>query len=133
MGEFIGFTVLALVLKAFLDLTIWRYAGPVSLIMVLICLTVYMNRRGISLARIGVVRLKTAKSYWLLPVQTVVAFVLILATGVVVSLIGEASGLAFMESNHDGATARFGDVAGNTSLFLFLAASSWHINAILCP
>ena len=125
VAEFLGFTVFALVLKAVLDLTIWQYAGPISLIIVLICLTAYLHHRRISLSRIGLVRLKTAKSYWLLPVQTVIAFIMILATGVVVSLIGEASGLAFMEPNHDGAASRFGDVAGNTSLFLFWLTILW--------
>lgn len=46
LNAFIGFTAFALALKGLLDLVIWRYAGPVSLVIVLVCVGVYLNRRG---------------------------------------------------------------------------------------
>lgn len=123
--EFLGFTIFALVLKAALDLVIWRYAGPVSLVVVLICVTVYLQRSSQGLSRLGLVRLSGAKSYWLLPVQTVIAFVAIIATGAAVTLLGDASGLAFMQADRAGPAVRFGDLAGNTGLYLFWLAILW--------
>eukprot|EP00903_Cladosiphon_okamuranus_P002825 g2823.t1 len=125
MREFLGFTIFALALKAVLDVVVWRYAGPISLVIVLICVLVYLTRRNEGLSRLGFLPFKSAKSYWLVPAQTVLAFVAIIATGAAVTLIGDASGLAFMEADRDGATARFGDLAGNTNLFLFWLVILW--------
>ncbi|MEL6727129.1 MAG: type II CAAX endopeptidase family protein [Pseudomonadota bacterium] len=125
LGAFLGFTVFALALKGLLDLVIWRYAGPISLVIVLICLIAYLKHDGKNLSKIGLVRLESSKNYWLLPLQTVFAFVAIVATGAVVTLVGDASGLAFMQPDREGALSRFGDLAGNTSLFVIWLAILW--------
>lgn len=123
--EFIGFTVFALALKAVLDLVIWKYAGPISLVIILVCLAVYLRGQGKGLDRIGLVRFQAVKSYWLFPLQTVLAFIVIIATGALVTIVGEASGLDFMQPDREGALSRFGDLAGNTPLFLFWLAILW--------
>ncbi|MEM9572525.1 MAG: CPBP family intramembrane glutamic endopeptidase [Pseudomonadota bacterium] len=123
--EFLGFTIFALALKAALDLVIWRYAGPISLVVVLACIGLYLAHQKRDLSTLGIVPLKTAKNFWLIPVQTLVAFVTIIATGAIVSLLGDASGLEFMQVNTEGARDRFGDLAGNTSLFLMWLAILW--------
>ena len=125
LKEFIGFTVFALALKAVLDLVIWKYAGPISLVIVLVCLAVYLRSQGKGLDKIGLVRFQAVKSYWLFPLQTVLAFIVIIATGALVTIVGEASGLAFMQPDREGALSRFGDLAGNTPLFLFWLAILW--------
>ena len=122
---FIGCTACALALKGLLDLVIWRYAGPVSLVIVLVCVSLYLTRRGIGFDEIGLVRFKAARSYWLLPLQTVFTFIIIVATGALVTFAGDASGLAFMQPDREGALSRFGDLAGNTPLFLFWLAILW--------
>lgn len=125
LGEFLGFTVFALALKAALDLVAWRYAGPISLVIILVCLGWYLARRNRDLSEIGLVAFDRAKNYWLLPLQTVLAFVAIIATGALVTVLGDATGLAFMEPDREGALSRFGDLKGNTPLFLFWLAILW--------
>lgn len=125
LGEFLGFTIFAIALKAALDLVIWRYAAPTSLIMVLICLYFYLKHQNRDLTRLGIVSFKKAKSYWLLPLQTLIAFVIVIATGVAVTILSEMSGLAIMQSNPEGDLARFGNLTGNTGLFLFWLAIIW--------
>ena len=125
LSAFIGFTVFALALKGLLDLVVWRYAGPISLVIVLVCVSLYLTRRGIGFDKIGLVRFKAARGYWLLPLQTVFAFIAIVATGALVTIVGNASGLAFMHPDREGALSRFGDLAGNTPQFLFWLAILW--------
>ena len=119
LSAFIGFTAFALALKGLLDLVVWRYAGPISLAIVLVCVSLYLTRRGKGFDKIGLVRFKAARSYWLPSLQTVIAFVAIVATGALVIIVGDASGLAFMQAEREGALSRFGDLAGNTPLFCF--------------
>ena len=125
LGEFLGFTVFAIALKAVLDPVTWRYAAPISLIIVLISLSLYLKHQETGLKRLGIVAFERAKSYWLLPVQTVIAIVVIISTGVAVALLGDLSGLIDMQSHADGGEARFGNLTGNTSLFLFWLAIIW--------
>lgn len=125
LRAFLGFTLFALALKAVLDLVVWRYAGPISLVIVLSCIGLYLRHRKRDLSVLGIVPLKTAKNFWLLPVQTLIAILVIIATGAGVSLLGDASGLEFMQPNPEGPRSRFGDLAGNTPLFLFWLAILW--------
>lgn len=125
LGEYLGFTVFAIALKAALDPVSWRYAAPISLIIVLISLSLYLKHQNRDLTRLGIVAFVKAKSYWLLPLQTVIAIVVVILTGVAVTLLGELSGLVDMQSHSDGVEARFGNLTGNTSLFLLWLAIIW--------
>lgn len=125
LAEFLGFTLFAILLKAVFDLFFWRFAAPVSLIVVLICLSLYLKHQKGDLTTLGIVSFAKAKSYWLLPLQIVIAIVVIIATGVAATLLGEASGLAGIQSNPEGDEARFGNLTGNTNLFVLWLAIIW--------
>ena len=123
--EFVGFTVFALCLKAALDVFVWRYAGPISLVVVLAAIASYMRTQNQSLADLGLVRLTSRKNYLQLPLQCFAAFFVIIATAVVVTILGVVSGVEALQPNSDGKALRFGDLAGNTPLFLFWLAILW--------
>lgn len=125
LGEFLGFTIFAIALKAALDPVTWRYAAPISLIIVLICLALYLRQQNRDLTELGIVSFAKAKSYWLLPLQTLLAIVIVIATGVGVTVLSEASGLAIIQSDPAGEEARFGNLTGNTNLFIMWLAIVW--------
>jgi len=125
LGEFLGFTLFAILLKAAFDPFFWRFAAPVSLIVVLICLGLYLKHQKGDLTTLGIVSLAKAKSYWLLPLQILTAIVVIIATGIAATLLGDALGLVEIESSAEGKEARFGNLTGNTNLFLLWLAIVW--------
>ncbi|WP_152434238.1 CPBP family intramembrane glutamic endopeptidase [Erythrobacter sp. THAF29] len=76
-------------------------------------------------AWIGLVKIKSRRGFVLLPFQTLLALFAILATASALSLAGEALGLDFMKPDNSRAQDRFGDVAGNTRLYIFWLAIVW--------
>jgi membrane protease YdiL (CAAX protease family) len=116
--EFIIIFLIGHFLKMVLDLAIWRYSGPVSLGIMLVLLFYYLRWRGRSFSWIGLVPLKSAKSWLLLGPQILLAFVAIGLTGVGIGYGGEALGIDFMQPDASGAENRFGDIEGNTPLYL---------------
>ena len=125
LQEFVGFTLFALCLKAALDVFVWRYAGPISLVIVLGLIAPYMRIQNQGFADLGLVRLVSRKSYLQLPLQCLAAFIIIIATGAAVTFLGMASGIEALQPSSDGAESRFGDLGGNTPLFLFWLAILW--------
>lgn len=124
-SELVGFVILAIALKAALDPFIWRYSGPVSLALLLVCLFAYLRHRDEPLSSLGLKRLVRRRSLMLLLPQTLLAFVGIMATGLSAGLIGEALEIEFMMPDPSGSQDRFGDLAGNTQLYLFWLAILW--------
>ncbi|MEO0589641.1 MAG: type II CAAX endopeptidase family protein [Pseudomonadota bacterium] len=123
--DFCAIVAIGYLLKLALDQVMWRYSGPVSLGVMLAGIFFYLKSMGESWSWIGLVRIDTRKSWALFPLQVVLAFFAIVLTGAGLSVGGEALGLEFMTPDHSGAQERFGDVAGNTQLYVFWLAIVW--------
>ena len=123
--EFILIVALGAILKAALDQVFWRYSGPVSLAIMLGVIIVYLQKTGRPLSEIGFVRLNLRQGLLILVPQTLLAFLAIMVSGLAVGLGGEALGLDFMKPDPQGAQARFGDIEGNTRLYLTWIAIVW--------
>ncbi|WP_421859017.1 CPBP family intramembrane glutamic endopeptidase [Oceanicaulis sp.] len=115
----------AMTIKALISLVLWRYAGPLTLLIVLSGLTVYLRWRGLGWGHFGLVKLPKLKSWLLLPVQALFAIIAILATGVGTATIGAALGFEFMGEEPTGVMDRFGAVADGSlpHYLLWLAIS----------
>ena len=122
LTEVAAFVALALITKRLADPFFWRYSGPVTLIFTLVVITMYLRRDETGWRSLGLVKLATAKSRWLVLPQTVLAFVAILGTGLAVGLAGEASGVAFMQPDPEKVDDRWGDLAGNLPLYVLWMA-----------
>lgn len=102
---------LAIGLKALISIVTWRFAGPISLLILLSGMTVYFRFKGLNWSQFGLIKLPGLKSWlWLLP-QVLLAFVAILATGVLTSKIGSALGFEVMGEQPEGINERWGQVA----------------------
>ncbi|UAB79012.1 CPBP family intramembrane metalloprotease [Erythrobacter sp. SCSIO 43205] len=123
--DFCAIVALGYLLKIVLDQFIWRYSGPVSLGIMLSVILFYLRSMGESWAWIGLVKIKSRRGFVLLPFQTLLALFAILATASALSLAGEALGLDFMKPDNSRAQDRFGDVAGNTRLYIFWLSIVW--------
>ena len=62
LSEFVIIITVGFLLKVALDVVIWRYSGPVSLVIMLGLIFFYMRWRGHSLSWIGLRRLRSVKS-----------------------------------------------------------------------
>ncbi|HCR67218.1 CPBP family intramembrane glutamic endopeptidase [Oceanicaulis sp. UBA2681] len=115
----------AMTIKALISLVLWRYAGPLTLLIVLSGLTVYLHWRGLGWRSFGLIKLPKLKSWLLLPLQALLGVVVILATGVGSASIGTALGFEFMGQEPAGVTDRFGAVADGSlpHYLLWLAIS----------
>ncbi len=125
---FIEFAVIATIgylLKVLLDQAIWRYSGPVSLVLMLALLFFYLRARGRGWSWIGLTPITSLKGWLLLLPQIVLAFFVIMVTALAIAFGGEALGIAFMKPDPSGASDRFGDLAGNTPLYLTWLAILW--------
>jgi membrane protease YdiL (CAAX protease family) len=111
--------------KAVLDIFIWRYSGTVSLAMLLVLIFFYLRMRGHSFSWIGLVSLTSIKSRLLLLPQILLAMIVMSATGAAMTLSGEALGFEFMKPDIAAAENRFGDLAGNTSQYLMWITIIW--------
>ncbi len=123
--EVAAFVGLAILSKLAVDPLIWRFSGPITLILTLIVLTFYLRRRNLSWSSFGLIKLTTAKSRWLLIPQTLITILAILGTGLTVGLAGEASGVAFMAADPEPVNARWGNLAGNLPLYLLWLTLAW--------
>ena len=111
MMEVLLLAALAMSVKAVFGLVAWRYAGPLTLLVLLSGLTVYFKARGLSWREYGLVRLPKLKSWLLLPFQSLLAVIAILGTGVAAASLGGALGFEFMTQEPEGVMDRFGAVA----------------------
>lgn len=111
MMEVLLLAALAMSVKAVFGLIAWRYAGPLTLLVLLSGLTIYFKARGLSWREYGLVRLPKLKSWLLLPFQSLLAVIAILGTGVAAASLGGALGFEFMTQEPEGVMDRFGAVA----------------------
>lgn len=126
--DLIAFIVIfgfALALRAVCAQWTPAFAGPISLIVVLGVVVAYLRHQRRSLASIGLVPLGSARRLWLLVPQSVLTGVVIIGTGLLVGMGGEALGLSFMAPDASGPAERFGDLAGNTPRYLLWLVVLW--------
>ncbi|WP_339826055.1 CPBP family intramembrane glutamic endopeptidase [uncultured Parasphingorhabdus sp.] len=125
LAEISGFVAFALLSKYLMSLVFWRYAGPVSLLLTLALVTLYMRRIGIDWPSLGLRRLPGIKAKLMVIPQAMLVFV---AFGIVVALTtkgGPAIGLDFMSDVPQGVEDRWSGVAGNLPMFLLWLVIVW--------
>ncbi|VAW06235.1 hypothetical protein MNBD_ALPHA05-1076 [hydrothermal vent metagenome] len=123
--ELVGFVAFALILKRAFDPLFWRYAGPVSLIIVLIVLSGYMRIRRETWAGMGLIALPGARAKLMLIPKTLLAFVGFAIAVATVLLGGEVLNLEFMSEIPEGVEDRWGDIKGNLPLYLLWLGIVW--------
>lgn len=122
--ELTGAMGLAFGSKLVLSEIAWKFAGPISLISLLILITFYLHRRGESWAALGLRSPGGWKSHLLLVPQILLTVVLILGSGVLMAKLGE--GLGWWSSELPaGIEDRWGNVPGNLPVFLLWLAIVW--------
>lgn len=113
------------ILKIALDAAIWRYSGSISLAMILVVMFFYLRWRGRTFSWIGLVPLNSIKGWLLLLPHFLLAVIVMGAVGAGITFTGVALGLEFMEPDLAAAENRFGDLAGNTQLYIMWLAIIW--------
>lgn len=125
VAELVVFGALALGLRIAFDPLFWRFAGPVSLITTLICLTVYLHRTGEGWSSVGLRPLKGIKSKLLILPQAVLVFAFFAAAVAAVLHGSDALGWEFMKTIPAGVEDRWGDVQGNLPMLLLWLGIVW--------
>ena len=125
MAEVLGFVLFAFLSRYVMSLFFWRYAGPVSLLLTLGLLTLYMRKRGFAWSSLGLRSLPDVRArLFVIPqaLLTLVAF-----AGVVgITTIGLPHiGFDFMKDMPAGVDDRWGDVAGSVPHYLLWLAIVW--------
>jgi CAAX protease family protein len=123
--EVIGFVAFALILKRVLDPVFWRFAGPVSLITVLIILTGYMRFRGQSWSEMGLRPLPGIKAKLMVIPQAFLVFLAFVAAVAPILLLSKVLGLTFMTEIPAGVEERWGDIAGSLPHYLLWMGIVW--------
>ncbi|MEE2565387.1 CPBP family intramembrane glutamic endopeptidase [Hyphobacterium marinum] len=119
---FVGFAIGS---KLIADQIIWKFAGPITLILTLVLLTIYMYARGERWSGMGLRALPGWKAKLLVLPQTLLAIVGILGVGVGVGFAGDAAGFWSMAEEPAGVTDRFGGIEGNLSVYLTWMLVIW--------
>lgn len=123
--ELLAAPVIAFGSKAMLDPFIWKFSGPVSLLIVLTVATLYMRHRGESWAQLGLRSPGGWKSKLLVLPQTLLAIISILGTGVLIATLGDTLGLWDTSVVPEGVEARWGNIQGNLPVYLMWMAIVW--------
>lgn len=124
-AEIAAFVTFALLSKYLMSLFFWRYAGPVSLLLTLGLLTLYLRAIGHPWSAMGLVRLPGWKPKLMILPQaglTLVAFAIVVA---LTTIVGPAIGLTFLTEVPAGVENRWGDVAGSLPHYLLWLGIVW--------
>lgn len=123
--EILFFVVFALGSKALALEWTPKYAGPITLILTLVVLTLYMHRQGTTWVHYGLKPLVGMKPKLMVIPQALlvsIGFVIAVGTILVLANVFEISGL---QKATEGVEARFGEVRGNLSKFLMWLGIVW--------
>lgn len=123
--EIVAFVGFAFLSKYLMSLFFWRYAGPVSLLLTLALLTIYLRARGSGWPTMGLVPLAGWKAKLRILPQaglTLVAFAVVVA---LTTIAGPAIGLEFLTDVPAEVEGRWGDVAGNLPHYLLWLGIVW--------
>lgn len=129
-AEIAAFIGVAFLSKYLLSMVIWRYAGPVSLILTLAVLTVYLRARGIRWSSLGLVPLRTRRDRLLLLPQAGLTLAAFAAVVALTTIAAPALGFTFMTEVSTGVEDRWGDVAGSLPNYLLWLAIVWTAAAL---
>lgn len=125
LAEVAGFVGFALLSRYLLSLVIWRYAGPVSLLLTIGVLTLYLSARGEGWSAMGLRPLPGWRDKLMVVPQ---ALLTLAAFGAVVALTtigGPAIGFDFMREIPAGVEDRWGAVAGSLPHYLLWLGIVW--------
>lgn len=111
--------------KALLDPFIWKFSGPISLLVVLTVATFYLHSRGESWAQLGLRKPASMKSWLLILPQVLLGVVAILAVGAGTAFLGDALGLWSTDTVPEGVQDRWGNIEGNLPVFLLWLFLAW--------
>jgi membrane protease YdiL (CAAX protease family) len=124
-AEITAFVGLALLSKYLLSVVIWRYAGPVSLLLTLAVLTLYMRARGVRWSEMGLVSLSDWKARLMVLPQALLALGAFAIVVALTTIAGPALGLTFLTEVPAGVEDRWGEVAGSLPHFLLWLVIIW--------
>lgn len=125
LAEVSGFVALAFASKYLLSLVLWRYAGPISLLLTLGVLSLYLQSRGTGWSAMGLRPLRTRRDRLMVIPQallTLVAFAVVVA---ITTIAAPALGLDFMREVSAGVDDRWGSVAGSLPHYLLWLVIVW--------
>ncbi len=123
--EILFFVVFSIVTKALALQWTPKYAGPITLILTLVVLTLYMRRHGRSWANYGLKPLVGLKPKLMVIPQALlvsISFVLAVGTVLVLANVLDISALAQVS---EGVESRFGEVRNNLPKFLMWLGIIW--------
>jgi len=123
--EVIFFLAFALLSKYLLGQIFWRYAGPVSLLLTLGVLTLYLRSIGVYWSSLGLPPLPGLKAKLMIvpkALLTLVAFAIVVA---LTTIVGPAMGFDFLSEVPKGVEDRWGHIAGNLPHYLLWLAIVW--------
>lgn len=123
--EIIVFCALAFGTKVAFDPLFWRFAGPVSLVLTLACIMIYLRRHGEGWSSLGLIPLRGVRAKLMVIPQALLVFALFGVAIAVTVFGGQAIGLDFMGEEPPGVADRWGDIAGNLPMYLTWLAIVW--------
>jgi membrane protease YdiL (CAAX protease family) len=116
---------IAFIFKWTLSLFMWRYAGPVSLVVLVGLLTYYIHRRGESWRDYGLKRLIGIRAKLMVLPQMGLTLLAFSAAVAISLLVPQALGFEFMAVPSDGVDDRWGAIEGNLPLLLLWLGIVW--------
>lgn len=125
LAEVTAFITFALLSKYMMSLVFWRYAGPVSLLLTLALLTLYMRARGVGWSAMGLPRLPGLRAKLMVIPQALLALPAFALVVAIATIGGPAIGLDFMADVPAGVDDRWGAVAGSLPHYLLWLAIVW--------
>ena len=121
--ELLAFTALAFGSRLAFAQFAWAYSGPMSLLLTLVVLTLYMRARGVAWRDMGLIRLPGWRAKALVLPKALVPFALFAAAVALVMFVGEPMGLT--RTDTAGVEARWGNVEGNLPMLLMWLGLVW--------
>lgn len=122
VGAFIG---LAMATKALVNQFTWAFSGPISLLMTLAVLTIYLRYRGLSWADMGLRSLPGTKAKLMVIPQAFLMFLAFAAVVAPILIAAETFGWTFLTEESAGVEDRWGAVRGNLPMYLLWLGIVW--------
>lgn len=122
VASFIG---IAMASKFLINQFTWAFSGPISLLMTLAILTLYLRSRGLDWTDMGLRALPGIKAKLLVIPQAFLTFLAFAAVVAPVLILGEALGWEFLTEEPSGVEERWGNVRGNLPMYLLWLVIVW--------
>ncbi|MBX7501887.1 CPBP family intramembrane metalloprotease [Qipengyuania sp. YG27] len=121
--EVLAFAALAFGSRLVFAQFAWAYSGPMSLLLTLVVLTLYLRARGVAWRDMGLIRLPGWRAKALVLPKALVPFALFAAAVALVMFVGEPMGLT--RTDTAGVEERWGNVEGNLPMLLLWLGLVW--------